>query len=53
LLGVYGQTIFVDPELKLVMAMTAAAKTASVGKEPLGAERDAVWRGLIRKYGSW
>jgi CubicO group peptidase (beta-lactamase class C family) len=53
LLGVYGQSIFVDPELKLVMVMTSAAKTASVGKEPLGKERDAVWRGLVRKYGSW
>jgi CubicO group peptidase (beta-lactamase class C family) len=53
LLGVYGQSIFVDPELKLVMVITAAAKSASVGKEPLGAERNAVWRGLIDKYGSW
>jgi len=53
LLGVYGQSIFVDPELKLVMVITAAAKTASVGKEPLGRERDAAWRGLIRNYGSW
>ena len=26
LLGVYGQSIFVDPELKLVMVVTAAAK---------------------------
>jgi CubicO group peptidase (beta-lactamase class C family) len=53
LLGVYGQSIFVDPELKLVMVITAAAKNASVGKEPLGGERDAVWRGMIRKFGSW
>jgi CubicO group peptidase (beta-lactamase class C family) len=53
LLGVYGQSIFVDPELKLVMVITAAAKNASVGKEPLAAERDAVWRGLVGKYGSW
>ena len=53
LLGVYGQSIFVDPELKLVMVITAVAKNASVGKEPLGRERDAVWRGLISKYGSW
>jgi CubicO group peptidase (beta-lactamase class C family) len=53
LLGVYGQSIFVDPELKLVMVITAAAKSASVGKEPLGRERDALWRGVIRKYGSW
>jgi CubicO group peptidase (beta-lactamase class C family) len=53
LLGVYGQSIFVDPGLKLVMVVTAAAKTANVGKEPLGRERDAAWRGLVRKYGSW
>jgi CubicO group peptidase (beta-lactamase class C family) len=51
LLGVFGQSIFVDPELKLVI--TAAAKNASVGKEALAAERNAVWRGLVGKYGSW
>jgi CubicO group peptidase (beta-lactamase class C family) len=53
LLGVYGQSIFVDPELKLVMVITAAAKTATVGTEPLGRERDALWRGAVRTYGSW
>jgi CubicO group peptidase (beta-lactamase class C family) len=53
LLGVYGQSIFVDPELRLVMVLTGVAKTASVGKEPLGRERDALWRGLVRAYGSW
>src|SRR4051794_8790005 len=53
LLGVYGQSIFVDPELKLVMVITAAAKNASVGKESLGRERDALWRGIIGKYGAW
>ena len=53
LLGIYGQSIFVDPELKLVLVITGVAKTASVGKEPLGRERDALWRGVIRKYGSW
>ena len=53
LLGVYGQSIFVDPELKLVMVMTAAAKNASAGKESFAVERDAVWRAAIGKYGSW
>lgn len=53
LLGVYGQSIFVDPELKLVMVVTAAAKNASVGKESFGRERDALWRGIVAKYGSW
>ena len=29
------------------MVVTAAAKNASVGKETLARERDALWRGLI------
>ena len=53
LLGVYGQSIFVDPELKLVMVVTAAARNANVGKESFAAERGAVWRGVIGKYGNW
>lgn len=53
LLGVYGQSLFVDPQLKLVLVITAVAKNASVSKEPLARERDAVWRGLIAKYGTW
>jgi len=53
LLGVYGQSIFVDPGLKLVMVITAAAKNASVGKEAFARERGAVWRGIVEKYGSW
>jgi CubicO group peptidase (beta-lactamase class C family) len=53
LLGVYGQSIFVDPELKLVMVVTAAAKNANVGKESFAFERGAVWRGIVDKYGSW
>jgi CubicO group peptidase (beta-lactamase class C family) len=53
LLGVYGQSIFVDPELKLVMVVTAAAKNANVGQESYGPERDALWRGIIKQYGSW
>ena len=53
LLGVYGQSIFVDPELKLVMVITAAAKNASRRKGAFGPERDAVWRGIVGKYGSW
>jgi CubicO group peptidase (beta-lactamase class C family) len=51
LLGVYGQTIFVDPELKLVLVLTAAAKNANVGNETLGRERDAFWRGIVESFG--
>ena len=51
LLGVYGQAIYVDPALKLVMVHMAAAKNATVGKETMGAERNALWQGLVRHYG--
>jgi CubicO group peptidase (beta-lactamase class C family) len=53
LLGVYGQSIFVDPGLKLVMVITGVAKTANVGKQPFARERAAVWAALVRKYGAW
>ena len=36
-----------------VMVVTAAAKDASVGKESFAIERDAVWRGIVGKFGSW
>jgi len=36
-----------------VMVVTAAAKSANVGKESFGRERDALWRGIIKQYGSW
>lgn len=51
LLGVYGQSIFVDPELKLVMVITAAAKNASVGKESFARERNALWRAVLTRFG--
>ena len=53
LLGVYGQAIFVDPELKLVLVHTAAAKTARVGTEPMGKELGALWIALVNAYGHW
>lgn len=53
LLGVYGQMIFVDPQLKLVMVQTAANATAKAGGTTLGHEADAFWRGLVQHYGRW
>jgi CubicO group peptidase (beta-lactamase class C family) len=53
LLGVYGQAIFVDPELKLVMVTTAATKTADVVGESYPREGGALWRAVVAKYGSW
>jgi CubicO group peptidase (beta-lactamase class C family) len=52
LLGVHGQAIFVDPELKLVMVTTAVTKTADVTNESYPRERGALFRGIIEKYNS-
>jgi CubicO group peptidase (beta-lactamase class C family) len=50
-LGVRGQGIFVDPELKLVMVQTAVWKGY---RDPsAGRERDALWRGIVATYGRW
>ncbi|HEY4066361.1 MAG TPA: serine hydrolase [Burkholderiaceae bacterium] len=55
LLGVYGQSIFVDPALKLVVVHTAVGKDASgdASGSRLGAERDALMRGIVAQYGAW
>lgn len=53
LLGIYGQMIFVDPQLKLVMVQTTANATAKAGQTSLGKEADAFWRGVVAYYGSW
>ena len=55
LLGVYGQAIYVDPGLKLVMvhlAVGADARGDASGAH-LGQERDALWRGVVARYGHW
>jgi CubicO group peptidase (beta-lactamase class C family) len=55
LLGVYGQAIFVDPALKLVVVHTAVGKDASgdASGQHLGVERDALLRGIVAAYGDW
>ncbi|WP_426145151.1 serine hydrolase domain-containing protein [Polaromonas sp. DSR2-3-2] len=55
LLGIYGQAIFVDPALKLVIVHMAVGKDASgdASGTHLGAERDALWRGIVARYGNW
>jgi hypothetical protein len=53
MLGVYGQSIYVDPGLKLVMVQTGANATAEAGENSLGADRAEFWRGLVRFYGKW
>lgn len=53
LLGVYGQAIVVDPQLKLVLVHLAVAKDASgdASGTHMGAERNALWRGIVAHYG--
>ena len=55
LLGIYGQAIFVDPELKLVIVHMAVAKDASgdASGTRMGQERSALWRGIVAAYGNW
>jgi CubicO group peptidase (beta-lactamase class C family) len=53
--GVYGQAIFVDPELKLVVVHTAVGQDAAgdASGKHLAAERDALLRGIVASYGTW
>jgi CubicO group peptidase (beta-lactamase class C family) len=48
LLGVRGQTIFVDQSRRLVMVHTAVRK---LPVDPAGAETVALWRGVVRDLG--
>ena len=51
LIGVRGQVIFVDPELRLVLVQTAVWKSA--GDRMARAELLALWRGVVEQYGAW
>lgn len=55
LLGIYGQAILVDPDLKLVVVHMAVAKDASgdASGTRMGVERGALWRGIVAAYGAW
>ncbi len=55
LLGIYGQAIYVDPALKLVMVHLAVGADArgDASQAHLARERDALWRGVVAQYGAW
>jgi CubicO group peptidase (beta-lactamase class C family) len=53
MLGAYGQSMFVDSELKLVMVQMGANAAAEAGKSNLGTDRDNFWVGVVRFYGEW
>jgi CubicO group peptidase (beta-lactamase class C family) len=50
MLGVHGQSILIDPEIKLVVVQTGANATEQAGETSLGREREAFWRGVLRFY---
>jgi len=49
MLGIHGQTIFVDPEAKLVLVHTAVRLKAS--NDPAAVELLALWRALVARFG--
>jgi len=54
MLGIFGQMVFVDPGLKLVMVQMSANATPLASQTSLAREADAFWRGLLAYYGaSW
>jgi CubicO group peptidase (beta-lactamase class C family) len=53
LLGVYGQSIYIDPGQRLVMVQTGANATAEAGGTTLGRDRLEFWRGVVGYYGKW
>ena len=49
LLGVFGQSIFVDPQLRLALIITAAQRDpVSIG-DGYGAERNTLWRSIVER----
>jgi CubicO group peptidase (beta-lactamase class C family) len=50
MLGSFGQSIFVDARLHLVIVQTGANATSEAGGTSLGREREAFWRGVVRYY---
>ena len=50
LIGVYGQAIYVDPQLRLVLVHMGAAKSARIGTETMGPELRALWAGVVDAY---
>jgi CubicO group peptidase (beta-lactamase class C family) len=49
MLGLRGQSIFIDPDLRLVMVQFSAASEPSAGQTQLGRDREALWNGLVRQ----
>jgi CubicO group peptidase (beta-lactamase class C family) len=53
LLGIYGQSIYIDPGQRLVMVQTGVNATAQADGTTLARDRIAFWRGVVGYYGKW
>ncbi len=52
MLGIHGQTLFVQPATGIMMVMTSVWEAASGRQDALPSEeRDALWRGVLRSLG--
>ncbi len=51
LIGIYGQAVYVDPELKLVLVQTAVTRNATITRESMARELNALWQALIKAQG--
>ncbi|TAG24588.1 MAG: class C beta-lactamase-related serine hydrolase [Burkholderiales bacterium] len=52
MLGVHGQTVYMQPSSGVVVVITSAWEQASFTLDPLPTEeRDALWRGVLRSLG--
>lgn len=51
LLGVFGQLIFVDPQLRLVMVQTAVDRLPQWGQTTLSDDALALWRAVLERHG--
>ena len=53
LLGAFGQSIFVDPRLRLALVITAVQNDPVSIRDGFDAERNALWRAIVERYGTW
>jgi CubicO group peptidase (beta-lactamase class C family) len=53
LLGAFGQSIFVDPQLRLALVITAAQQDPVSIRDGFDVERNALWRSIVERYGTW
>lgn len=51
LLGVHGQSIFVDPSTRSALVITAVQNEPDSSRDGFGHEREELWRGILGQHG--